>query len=1019
MFDALKPSVPLSCDGGGLMNEPTPDDSLASEDQPVDHDSSLATCQGETVLRSDGALGDRADFDALTTVELVERLCDDQVRRWNAGQRVPAEAYLAQHPMLLNDNEAAFELIYGEYLLREQRGEFPPPEEFQWRFPNFASRLARQLELHSVLISESSAPTTIIEPNGCDATRARETCHTDDSLAPGYEIIGELGRGGMGVVYKAWQVSLKRVVALKVIRADAYAHPGAAARFHAEAEAAARFQHSNIVQVFEVGEHDGLGYLALEYVAGGGLDRKLSGSLQDPHYSARLTESLARAIHYAHQRGIVHRDLKPANVLLTEDGIPKITDFGLAKLLERDQGLTQDGELLGTPSYMAPEQVRGAPHQISPATDVYALGTILYEMLAGRPPFKGTTPLSTLEQVSSSEPLSPSKLQRHIPRDLETICLKCLAKEPRRRYASALDLADDLRRFLEHQPIEARPTPVWERAWKWARRRPGVATALLFTVSAIVLAAVVGVHYNARLRAALRAAQRAERAADMSAQAATEQRNLALNALKQLVFDVQERLGQTPATRSLRQSLLSTAIAGLEEIGHSAAGSAPDLNQAVAHQKLGDIFRIIGRSADARRHLERSRRFAEDLLAINPRDLAIAENLYQTYMGLGLLSINTDQHNEAKANLHHVVEIAEGMSANASYSGDKRPLIEAYFQLGRAYSFAYEYAAAEIWFRKMQDLAKRWVALDRANNQAKDLLASSYRKLGDLKKFAKEFAAARQDYSTAISISRQVANNDPSNATFRANLGVALDDLAGVARDQHQHAEARRLFQEAQQLFAEQAQADPENNEAQSRLFHTQFHLASLEEGESNFAQAAELFRTVLGEVSRLKRAGRLEDRRDPYANTRALTTEIAVCDAAPRALADLDFACSQPPPVAARLLLLKARTQANVRDVHGLTTIGDALLGLKPDTAEDLCDVARQLALFVTDLDSDRWPNLARPERQSLRARCADRAVEQLSLAVERGFRDRALFQSAELISLRPHPGYQSITARLKSPSP
>ena len=239
----------------------------------------------------------------------------------------------------------------------------------------------------------------------------------------------------MGTVYRAWQVSLKRVVALKVLRPDAYADAGAAARFQAEAEAAARFQHPNIVQVYEVGEHEGMGYLVLEYAAGGGLDRRLAETLQDPRESARLIETLARAMHFAHERGIIHRDLKPANVLLAEDGIPKIADFGLAKLLEREDALTRQGEILGTPSYMAPEQVRGATDEITAATDVYSLGAILYETLTGRPPFKGTTPLSTLEQVSNQEPLSPGRLQRHLPRDLETICLKCLEKEPGRRYA--------------------------------------------------------------------------------------------------------------------------------------------------------------------------------------------------------------------------------------------------------------------------------------------------------------------------------------------------------------------------------------------------------------------------------------------------------------------------------------------------------------------------------------------------------------------------------------------------------
>ena len=345
---------------------------------------------------------------AVSPEELLERLCNDQVKRWRDGQRVPAEAYLSMHPTIWDEGESSFELIYGEFLLREELGERPSLAEFRWRFPRFAERLQRQLDLHDVLDVDGVAalpPEGASESNGVTDGASG---HKDSRfIAPGYRILGELGRGGMGAVYKAWQIRLKRIVALKVIRADAYADSEAATRFQAEAEAAARFQHPNLIPVFEIGEHEGMGYLVLEYAAGGGLDRRLAGTLQDPGDSARLIEILARAIHYAHQRGIIHRDLKPANVLLTEEGVPKITDFGLAKLLERDDALTRAGEILGTPSYMAPEQVRGLTDQIAPATDVYSLGAILYEMLTGRPPFKGTTPLSTLEQVSSQEPLSP------------------------------------------------------------------------------------------------------------------------------------------------------------------------------------------------------------------------------------------------------------------------------------------------------------------------------------------------------------------------------------------------------------------------------------------------------------------------------------------------------------------------------------------------------------------------------------------------------------------------------------
>jgi WD40 repeat protein len=320
----------------------------------------------------------------------------------------------------------------------------------------------------------------------------REAVGTDTPLpqVEGYEVLGVLGRGGMGVVYKARQLALNRIVALKMIRAGGQADRELVARFRAEVEAAARLQHPNIVQVFEVSEHDGLPCCALELVEGSTLSQKLGGKPLSPTEVAGLLEMLARAMHLAHSRNVVHRDLKPANVLIDRDGTPKVTDFGLARLLEQHSGYTQMGMVLGTPSYMAPEQAAGLGHSAGPPADVYALGAILYECLTGRPPFKGATPVETLDQVLALEPVPPSRLQPRIPRDLETVCLKCLQKEPEKRYPSASELADDLGRFLRGEPVLARPAGIVERAWKWARRRPAV--ALLSAALLLLLAALIG-----------------------------------------------------------------------------------------------------------------------------------------------------------------------------------------------------------------------------------------------------------------------------------------------------------------------------------------------------------------------------------------------------------------------------------------------------------------------------------------------------------------------------------------------
>jgi serine/threonine protein kinase/formylglycine-generating enzyme required for sulfatase activity len=296
----------------------------------------------------------------------------------------------------------------------------------------------------------------------------------------------------MGVVYKARQVELNRVVALKMILAGVHASPDDLARFYREARAVARLRHPNIIQVHDIGTQDGQPYFALEYVEGGSLADRLTGKPWGPRKAATLVQTLARAIHAAHRQKIIHRDLKPANVLLTDDDAPKITDFGLAKRLDdRATGNTQTGSILGTPAYMAPEQADGRK-DIGPPADVYALGAILYELLTGRPPFQAATPLDTILKVLSVEPVPPSRLRPTLDRDLEAICLKCLEKEPARRYASARALANDLNRFLDGEPIQARGRRTWERTVKWlGRKRLEAALVFVSTLACLLLAAVV------------------------------------------------------------------------------------------------------------------------------------------------------------------------------------------------------------------------------------------------------------------------------------------------------------------------------------------------------------------------------------------------------------------------------------------------------------------------------------------------------------------------------------------------
>ena len=291
---------------------------------------------------------------------------------------------------------------------------------------------------------------------------------------PGCDVEAVIGRGGMGIVYMAWHLRLNQAVAVKLMLGGGYADLLAMSRFMSEAETLARIRHPNVVQVYDFGDIEGVPYFTMEYIEGGNLAQRLTGVPEPAPQAAQLIAVLAGAVQAAHQAGIVHRDLKPGNVLLTEDGTPKISDFGVARRFDSSAGLTRTGTPIETPSYMAPELLTGNAQAVGPAVDIYALGAMLYELLRGRPPFRAETAPKTLLQVISREPVAPSRLNAKVPRDLQTICMKCLKKDPKKRYATAGALADDLGRFLKHEPIHVRPAGLLERALRWVRRHRGV-----------------------------------------------------------------------------------------------------------------------------------------------------------------------------------------------------------------------------------------------------------------------------------------------------------------------------------------------------------------------------------------------------------------------------------------------------------------------------------------------------------------------------------------------------------------
>lgn len=711
---------------------------------------------------------------------------------------VRVEDYLAAADTKVAANLS--ELVSAEMGFRIQAGEAPDEAEYRARFPQLGDTV-------SILLDHATAT---FSSGGTDAPRPAEPSGQPTTTFGEYELQEIIGRGGMGVVYRARQKKLNRTVAVKTILAGRLARADQIERFHREAEAAARLDHPGIVPVFEIGEVDEVVFFSMGYVEGQSLADQLEQNTLTPRRAAEVVRQLANAVHYAHKTGVVHRDLKPSNVLLDAQGNPRITDFGLAKLIDQD-GMTVTGAVVGTPSYMSPEQAGGQTDLIGPVSDVYGLGAILYACLCGHAPFRGPSTVATLRMVTTDRATPLRQLRSDIPRDLETICEKCLEKVQAGRYQSAQELASELERFLDGRPILARPMPAVVRLGHWCRRNP-VTAGLLTTVAVSLIAGIAVSGYFAWL--ADKRATKAER----GFAAATEQSELALKTLQTVIYTVQERMKEIPEARETRRELLVQVLGDLEkvsagyvtqatvnrdsakvladlaqlytQIGDDAGGDVIELmdkhyRRAVEiylalvaetpddESLLKDAFRIANLYGDTAREYRRfqdaiwahrrGRQIAEGWHRRSPDNPSAQVAYLKSSEALGEALLRSGDKDSCREFILSAEKLSEAYAAKHPGINALSDLARCYCTVGDMYRDIGQYAEAEAAYERMCDTTKKQIALAPDDKMLLGDQSTDYERLGDLQLSMKNYEKAREYFEEAVRFSEMYMADDPND----------------------------------------------------------------------------------------------------------------------------------------------------------------------------------------------------------------------------------------------------------------
>lgn len=755
------------------------------------------------------------------------------------------ETYLSRFPPL-DQPEILLRLLQQECLVRRQAGDVISIQQYQQRFPE----LAVPEGLFESILREAGAGGQQGITSDAGPSEKQSFAATRAGRFGSYELLEEIGRGGMGVVYRARQCTADRIVALKVIRRDLLeterhdSQTAAMDRFRHEARAAARLEHENIVTVYEVGDVDGEPFFSMRYVDGGSLQEILHKGPISNRRAAEYLEPVARAVHEAHTRGILHRDLKPQNILVDKktDRV-MVADFGLAKLSEIGEELTHAGEVMGTPSYMSPEQAQDSS-RVTALTDVYALGATLYCLLTGRPPFQAATGVETLRQLIDEEPVRPGQLNPSIDRDLETICVKCLQKEPPRRYDSARLLADDLRRYLRAEPISARPISKLQRTWRWCRRNPVVAALIGSTATFLILALVATAVGYVKTTSALMTAESARRQAEENYRQARE-------AVDNLYTRVSEdTLLNQPGMQPLRKELLEETLRYYRNFLSQRSGDftiQPEL--ALANFRAGSITEDIGTAEQALTFYRRALDMQKRLVAREPNDADRLQDLGATHNAIGRALHRLRQFDAALQAYEEAVAARRKAAAAAPRRSElQRVLANSIMNVGLLERETGRLQPARENLEEAQSIRRaiRRQELDRPQLQC-DLAIGHYN-LAVLALMFPDVDSAERNLQDAITILEKLLALHPKDLANQYRLVLCYRLLADLKCTTTDRDTAMDLYQEALQRAEPLALANPDVREYQAELAGLRMNLGLLHlEGND-----AELTRTCFRQALRI-----------------------------------------------------------------------------------------------------------------------------------------------------------------------